>query len=376
MKIAINCWVLRNKQLDGIGFFTVNTFQRMIQAHPETTFILLCDKHFNEPYFSGKNVVLKKIFPPYRHPLLYIFYFEFILPFVLRRLRPDLFVSAEGFLSLCSGVNQLPIIYDLNFEHFPENISFKNRLYFRFFFPRFARKAKRIATISDYSKQDIVKLYNIDQRKIDNVSCGINNSFEVLPEDQRQVVREKYSNGAPYFFFVGSMHPRKNVSRLIAGFNAFKKETGAVHKLVLGGSILWKSDELKETYQQSEYKDDIIFTGRLSDEELKLLLGSAFALTFVPVFEGFGLPIVEAFEAGVPVITSNVTSLPEVAGDAAIYVDPFDPSSIASGLRKIVNLQSQERTEMIRKGFERKLLFSWNNTAELLWNSMQRAMDS
>jgi glycosyltransferase involved in cell wall biosynthesis len=373
MKIAINCWVLRNKQLDGIGYFSVNTFQRIIAAHPEVEFVMLCDKNFNEPYFDGKNVVIKKVFPPFRHPILYFCWMEFILPFVLKIIKPDLFVSAEGFLSLSSNCKQLSIIYDLNFEHFPENLSFKNRVYYRTFFKRFAKKAIRIATISEYSKKDIVDLYKINSDKIDNVSCGINGSFEVLNDTQKNATKEKYAAGKDYFFFVGSMHPRKNVKRLVQAFENFKQNTNSKIKLVIAGSILWSKSDLTMAVENSPYQNDIHFTGRLSDAELKLALGSAFALTFVPVFEGFGLPIVEAFQSGVPVITADVTSLPEVAGNAAIYANPFEVESISSAMHAVYKMTQSERNAMIERGAIQKQLFSWDRTASLMWESIVKA---
>ena len=374
MKIVINCWVLRNKQLDGIGYFTINTLQRIIKANPDVSFIILCDKNFTEPYFDFKNVTIKRVFPPYRHPLLYIFYFEIVLPFVLRKLKPDLFLSAEGFLSLLSSCKQVPLIYDLNFEHYPENLAFKNRIYFRFFFKRFAKKATRIATISEYSKADIVQLYKIAPGKVDNVSCGINSNFYVLPETERSIARERYSGGIPYFFFVGSMHPRKNMLRLLQGFNEFKKQSNSNLKLVIAGAMVWNQSEILDAYENSVYKNDIHFTGRLSDDELKQALGAAYALTFVPIFEGFGLPIVEAFEAGVPVLAANATSLPEVAGNAAVYADPFDVVSIAAGMNELYENKNGLLAGLIEKGFEQKKLFSWDRTAALLWDSMQKAM--
>lgn len=374
MKIAINCWVLRNKQIDGIGYFTINTLQRIISNNPDVSFVILCDKNFTESYFDLKNVTIKKVFPPYRHPLLYIFYMEFVLPFVLGRLKPDVFVSAEGFLSLLSSCKQLPIIYDLNFEHYPENLALKNRLYFRFFFKRFARKAVRIATISEYSKADIVQLYKIAPEKIDNVSCGINSSFHVLSESEKQKAREKYSGGLPYFFFVGSMHPRKNMLRLLQAFNEFKKQSDSNFKLVIAGAMVWNGSEILEVYETSPYKNDIHFTGRLSDDELKQALGAAYALTFVPIFEGFGLPIVEAFEAGVPVLAAKATSLPEVASDAAVYADPFDIASIVEGMIKLYENKNGLCEELIEKGFKQKQFFSWDRTATLLWESIQKAI--
>ena len=374
MKIAINCWVLRNKQLDGIGYFTINTLQRVIKNNPSVEFVLLCDKNFTEPYFNFSNVIIKRVFPPYRHPVLYLFYMEFVLPLVLLSLRPQLLLSMEGFASLISGCKQLPVIYDLNFEHFPENLDLKNRIYFRFFFRRFAKKAARIATISEYSKSDIAKLYGIKPERIDNVSCGINSSFRVLNADEIRIAREKFSAGKPYFFFVGSMHPRKNMLRLIQAFREFKSQTNSDFKLVIAGAMVWNKSEIQDAYESSPYKDDISFTGRLSDEELKQALGAAYALSFVPIFEGFGLPVVEAFEAGVPVLVARATSLPEVAGDAAVYADPFDVNSIAAGMKTLYENKDGLCRRLVEKGFEQKQLFSWERSADLLWKSILKAM--
>jgi|CXWL01.1.fsa_nt_gi glycosyltransferase involved in cell wall biosynthesis len=369
MTVAVNCWILRNKKLDGIGYFTVNAVANLIKDHPEVQFRILCDKKFTEDYFDFPNVTRHKIFPALRHPLLYVFYMDVVLPLFLRKHRPDVMVSADGYLSLLSKCKQIPIIYDINFEHKPEDIKLKNRIYFKFFFKRFARKAKRIATISEYSKNDIADYYKIDPDKIDNVSCGINSNFSPLNEQEMIEVKSKWSGGKPYFFFVGSMHPRKNIKRLIDGFNLFKQQTSSNFKLILAGSILWSKTEIEDSYTNSPYKDDIIVTGRLSDEDLQKMLGAAYALSFVPIFEGFGLPIVEAFQSGVPVICSNVTSMPEVAGDAALMVDPFSVESIAGGMEKL-SADNELRNQLIDRGHIQKKLFSWSRTAQLLWESI------
>lgn len=374
MKVAVNCWVLRNKKLDGIGFFTVNTIANMIKDHPDVHFQVLCDKKFTEDYFDFPNVSKHRIFPALRHPLLYIIYMELVLPFFLRKHKPDLMVSADGYLSLSSRCKQVPIIYDINFEHNPKDVKLKNRLYFKFFFKRFVRKAKRIATISEYSKKDIADYYTIDPDKIDNVSCGINSNFTPLDAETIKIVQDKWSAGKPYFFFVGSMHPRKNIKRLIEGFTLFKQRTGSDFKLILAGSILWSKTEVEDSYTNSPYKDDIVFTGRLSDEELQKVLGAAYALSFVPIFEGFGLPIVEAMQSNVPVICSNVTSMPEVAGDAALMVDPYNIESIAGGLERLHN-DNELRDQLIEKGNIQKKLFSWDRTARLLWECICKAME-
>jgi len=282
-------------------------------------------------------------------------------------------LSMEGFLCLSAKCKQLPIIYDLNFEHQPLDLPFRNRIYFRTFYPKFARKATRIATISEYSKNDISETYKIPANKIDNVSCGVKGNFYPLKEDLKQITRDKYTNSAEYFFFIGSMHPRKNIVRLLQAFELFKKESNAPLKLVLAGNIFWGDETVQAVISKMTAKDHIVFTGRISDDELVNLLGSAFALTFVPTFEGFGLPIVEAFQSDVPVICSSTTSMAEVAGNAALMVDPFNIEDIAEKMIQLWNNQLL-RKELIVKGRLQKNLFTWKRTSELLYKSIQNCV--
>ena len=372
MIIAVNCWILRNKQLDGIGNFTVETISRIISNNPQDDFLIMCDKNFDADYFNFPNASLHKIFPPYRHPSLYFLYMETKVKQFLAKHKPSAFLSMDGFLSLSSSTKQVPVIYDLNFEHYPQDLKFRNRIYYRTFFKRFAQKAARIATISEYSKNDIIRHYGINENIIDNVSCGIKQKFIPLTISEISETRNTYTKGEPYFFFVGSMHPRKNIIRLINAFVFFKKKNNSSAKLVLTGPI-WDDSQIKDLLKEIEFKNDIIFTGRVSDEELKYLLGSALALCFVPTFEGFGLPIVEAFQAGVPVICSNVTSMPEVAGDAALLADPFDIESISDAMKNMF-FNEELRKEFISLGHDREKLFSWDNTARLLYECVLKAV--
>ena len=375
MKIAVNCWILRNKKIDGIGNFTIETLRPLISSHPEIEFQILCDKNFYEDYFDFPNAKKYYIFPPYRHPVLYLFFMEIVVGLFLKKHKPDLFLSMEGFLCLSTKCKQLPIIYDLNFEHQPQDLPFRNRIYFRTFYPKFARKAKRIATISEYSKEDISSTYKISANLIDNVSCGVKQNFYPLNDDLKKQTRNIFTQNEEYFFFIGSMHPRKNIVRLLEAFELFKKNTNAPLKLVLAGNIFWGDETVQKVILKMSAKDDIIFTGRVSDEQLVNLLGSSFALTFVPTFEGFGLPIVEAFQSEVAVICSNTTSMPEVAGDAALLVDPFSVKDIAD---KMILLWSDPKlkNELLEKGRSQKNIFSWKRTSELLYESIQRSIKS
>jgi len=372
-KIVFNCWLLRNRHLDGIGNFTVQVLKKMIEDHPEHQFDLLVDKKFVNEYFNYTNVVLHRIFPAFRHPVLYVFFLEVWLPLFLLKIKPDLIVSMDGFLSLSSRTKQLPVIYDLNFEHYPENLPWRNRVYYRSFFPRFARKARHIVTISEYSKMDIVKTYNVDENKIDNVSCGISDYFFPCTEAEKIEIKQKYAGGSEYFFFVGTMHPRKNILRLIQAFDAFKTSNKNTLKLVLAGNIMWDDNSIKTVVENSFVKNDIVLAGRVNNEELRLLTGSSWCLVFVPIFEGFGLPPVEAMQCEVPVIASNITSIPEIVGDAALLVNPYNIEEIKDAMVTIYNNHSL-REMLIQKGNIRKQQFTWANTAKAFWDSIQKCL--
>lgn len=290
---------------------------------------------------------------------------------MLKRIKPDLFLSPDAYLSLSTNTRSLAVFHDLNFEHYPEDLPYLERQYYRRFFPRYARKADRIVTVSEFSKRDIINQYNIEGDKIDVVYNGANESFTPLSQEKKEKTRKKYSEGKPYFVFVGALHPRKNIARLFQAFDIFKQKDNNDVRLVVVGNKKWWTKDIQDTYSQMKNPDKVIFSGRLPAEELHMVIGSAMALAYVSYFEGFGIPILEAFYCDVPVITSNVTSMPEVAGDAALLVDPFSIKSIANALEKMAENESL-RNELIIKGRDRGKLFNWQNTADNLWKSIEQ----
>jgi len=244
--------------------------------------------------------------------------------------------------------------------------------YFTRMYPRFALKATRIATVSEYSKADIAKTYRINPSKIDVVYNGAGQIFAPLDEESKKQVRQKYSRGSDYFFFIGTLHPRKNLVNLFRSFDLFKENDSKGIKLVMAGAKMWWTEEIRLAYETMNHRDDVIFTGRVSDEELAALMSSALALTYVSYFEGFGIPILEAFYCDTPVITSNITSMPEVAGEAALLVDPFSVDSIAVAMTKLTD-DPVFRDKLIDAGRQQRQKFSWEKTADKLWQCLERA---
>jgi len=373
MRIAVNTRLLQKGKLEGIGWFTFETLSRMTRNHPEHEFIFIFDRPYNPDFIFAKNVTPVIIGPQARHPVLFYIWFDFQIPKILKKYKADLFLSPDGYLSLRTKVPQLAVIHDINFVHRPDDLPWLIAKYYNFFFPRFARIAKRIATVSFYSKEDIARSFKIDYDKIDVVYDGINQIFEPVDEIEKTRIRQKYTEGSEYFLFVGALHPRKNISGLLLAFDTFKMETTNNIKLIIVGGEMHKTGDIFETYENMRFKDDVIFTGRVSTEDLHDIFGAALALAFVPFFEGFGIPVVEAMSAGVPVICSNTTSIPEVGGNAVLYADPKKIGQIADAMIELAN-DEELRNTLIKKGFEQKNKFSWDETTRLLWTSVERTL--
>lgn len=373
MNIAVNTRLLLKDKLEGIGWFTYESLKRITTQHPEHQFTFIFDRPFSEEFLFSGNITPLVQYPPARHPILYYTWFEQMLPPLLKRLNPDLFLSPDGYLSLRYRGTSMNVIHDLNFENYPDDLPFLTRWYYRHYFPLFARKAARIATVSQFSREDIASKYAISPEKIDVVYNGANESFQPLTVEQQETTREFYTDGKPYFIFIGSLHPRKNLCNLFRAFDLFKKTNPSDVQLMIVGAKKWWTPEIDSAYKQMIFSGDVIFTGRLNTTRLKLVLGSAIALTYVSYFEGFGIPIVEAFRCGTPVITSNVTSTPEVAGDAALLIDPFDPESISMAMYKAYHYKTV-RQELIERGHIRQTQFTWQNTADRLWESIENAI--
>jgi glycosyltransferase involved in cell wall biosynthesis len=372
VQIVVNTRLLLKDRLDGMGWFTYQTLKRITTRNPDVHFVFLFDRPFHKDFIFSDNITPMVLSPQARHPLLYYIWFQWQVKNLVNRMKPDLFLSPDGFLSLGAKCRQLPVIHDINFHHHPKDSKWLTSKYYNYFFPKFAREATRIATVSKYSKRDISQSYHIDPALIDVVYNGIHDFFRPLDENEKANTRKKFSYGKDYFLFVGSLHPRKNIGNLVSAFTLFKNETGSDMKLLIAGPGFWGLRHIHQSVERSPHKNDIVFTERLNNDDLARVTGSALALTFVPYYEGFGIPLVEAMSAHVPVITSNVTSMPEVAGDAALLVDPHDPEGIKNAMVRLYR-DGELREDLVRKGTAQKERFSWDRSSDLLWQSILRA---
>jgi len=373
MRIAVNTRLLLKNRLEGIGWFTYETMKRITQGHPEHEFYFLFDRQYDPEFIFANNVIPVVLKPQSRHPILWYIWFEFSVKRFIQRNRIDLFISPDGYLSLKSKVLQVGVIHDINFFHFPKTIPPFVRLYYNFFVQKFAQRANRLATVSEYSKGDICRSYGIDPKKIDVVYNGANDLFTPLSINEIDDTRLLITNGSPYFVFVGAFNPRKNIIRLLLAFDLFKTKTHSQTKLVVVGEKMYGTSQMMKILKGMKFKDEVIFTGRLQVDRLSKVIGSALAMTYVSYYEGFGIPLLEAMKCDIPIVASNCTSIPEVAGEAAIYVDPFNLDSIAEGMSRIDSDEDLRKQLIINARIQREK-FSWDRTAKSLYDCMLKTV--
>jgi glycosyltransferase involved in cell wall biosynthesis len=362
LRVAVNARFLLPNRLEGFGWYTHEIVSRMVAAHPETDFILLFDRPYDERFVYGPNVTPVVVQPPARHPILFWIWFEWAIPRVLKQYSADVFFSPDSFLSLRTKVPTVLTIHDVIPLQMPQQVKRVNRWYYQRYLARFAARADQILTVSDYAATSIATYCRVSRDKIKVIYNGCRAIFKPLSVVEQEAVRGQFSQGQPYFFYTGAIHPRKNIPALIRAFDAFKQAQPSPIRLLLAGRFAWETGDVKTAWEQSPFRDHIHLLGYVSDTDLAQLMGSALALINISVSEGFGLPVLEAFNCDIPVICSNTTAFPEVAGDAALLVNPTEETAIVAAMQQMSS-DTLLRTQLVERGRARKLLFDWDAAA-------------
>jgi glycosyltransferase involved in cell wall biosynthesis len=256
-------------------------------------------------------------------------------------------------------------IHDLSFEHLPQTFNRRSRTQLRLTVRHSARRAARILSLSEHTRRDIIDTYNIAPHRVTAIPLAAPDHFGPVTDNRElQRVRHNYGIDGDYILSVGSIQPRKNLARLVRAYASLRGEFSAdkLPKLVLVGKCAWLYDETLRALEETRVKDVVVLTGYVPESDLPALYSGALCFVYPSYFEGFGLPPLEAMKCGAAVIVGNRTSLPEVAGDAALAVDPFNVEAIASAIRKLVNDWALRR-ELSVKGQERAREFNWRETA-------------
>lgn len=373
MVIAVNTRFLVN-DLEGYGYFIHQLFKTLVTRHPEHQFYFLFDRPFKEDYVFSSNVHPLVVTPAARHPVLWKYWYDVKIPLALKKIKADVFVSPDGYCSLTTETPQCMIIHDLGFLHHPEAYKKSHVAFYKRNTPKFLKKARSIITVSQFSKNDIVKNYKTELAKIEVIYNGVKNVFGLRSFGEKEAVKEKYTEGKEYFIYIGAIQPRKNLVNLLKAFSVFKKRLQSNMKLVIAGRLAWKNEEFLQLMKTYKYRTDVVMTGYLPEEELAAILASSYALVYPSLYEGFGVPVIEAMRSEVPVLTSEKTSMEEAAGDAALYFDPNDHQDIADKMMLIYKDENL-RNRLIEKGKSKAEKYNWEESAELFWECILKTIE-
>lgn len=269
-------------------------------------------------------------------------------------------------------------IHDLSFEHLPETFNRRSRAQLRFTVRRSARRAARILALSEHARFDIIKTYGIAPELVTAVPLAAANHFRIVDDlTQLQRIRQTYGIERDYILSVGSIQPRKNLERLIAAYAHLQRTRvpGSVPQLVIVGKLAWRYGETLRAIEKLGSRNSVIVTGYVPEEDLPGLYSGALCFVYPSYFEGFGLPPLEAMKCGAPVIAGNRASLPEVVGDAALLVDPFNIDDIAAAIGTVID-NPNLRTKLRVNGLKRAQMFDWRLTATRTLEVYQLAADN
>lgn len=374
MRIAVNARFLIKDKLEGIGWYTYEILRRMVHNHPEDEFILIHDRPLAKEYIFADNVKSVKTLIPSRHPILWHIWFEYSVPRVLKKYKPDVFLSFDGYLSIKTDIPTVYVLHDLAYIHCPNEIPNTVLRYYQKFTPQYLDRADHIVSVSNHGKQDILKHFpHIQSNTIDIVGNAARSIFKPLNESASKEIREEYADGFKYFFYVGAVHPRKNISRLIEAFDIFSEQQ-ADCRLLIAGRSAWKTELIQKTHSTSKHKDKIQFLGYVEDKTMAKLMASALAFVYPSLFEGFGVPVLEAMHCEVPVITSKGSPMAEVSGKASLQVDPENINEIAQAMSAIYS-DENTRKKLIQNGKTQREKYNWDKSAEEMYLIIRKTID-
>lgn len=353
---------ISTNKLDGIGTYTKQLSEHLTEYNNELT---LHPFRFNLPH---TNVQGKKLFT-FNHFQLSLALSTFLKkPFLSHKKLEqsiNLLHATDHYIPKLKNTPVVATIMDAIPLSHPEWTSTELRKTKNFFWKQSVKWADRVITISNFSKLEIIEHFDIDAEKIDVIPLGVNNLWgEALEKKYIQGVKNKYQIADSFLISVGTLQPRKNTLRLIEAFQALHKDIRKNTQLIIVGRLGWGCNDVIEKLKSLEQQKNIVWLNYLEETELRALIQSATAIVHPSLYEGFGLPVLEAFSAGIPVVTSNITALPEVAENAAVMINPYDIESISDGMQNILESGDDFRNMLIARGKARAQLFSWESTAK------------
>jgi glycosyltransferase involved in cell wall biosynthesis len=374
MHIGLNAHLLSSSQsyrAAGINWYIYNLLQHLSDAvdeHRLTVFLGDREASRSLPRMRTRVTTL-----PTRNPFVRILWEQLWQPVELRREGIDLLHSMAFVQPVALGCAGVVTIYDLSFFLFPQRLPSWRRAYLRWGTAASARRATRVIAISSSSKNDIVRLLGVSEGRVDVVSCGVDEDFRPIEgEEQLEALRKKWQLPPEMLLFVGTLEPRKNLTTLLHSYALLRRRFDPP-PLVVGGPKGWRHEEVFSLAEELDLDELVHFPGYIPRDELPLWYNAASLFVYPSLYEGFGLPPLEAMACGTPVVASNTSALPEVVGDAGLLVEPTDVEEMADAMYRVL-ADVELKNTLREKGLERAKAYSWQRTALETAKTYDRAM--
>lgn len=372
MNVVVNALAYK-KNSSGIGVLISELLIRLTYATKRPCRIVLSQ---DSPAVSPAGDHVNLIYSPYSHKQgIRRILFQSLL-FGKKYCKNAVLLTTDSKIPLLlpKSCRVIPVVTDLAVFRMPQVYQFSRVLIWRLQYRYLLKKTARFAAISQFTKDEMVELLHVDADKIDVVYCAADARYIAQTDPEKlKAARDAYADGKPYILFVGNANPRKNLQRLMRAFDQAKEQGDFPYQLLLAGEYGWKFDRAA-AMEGLKHADEIKFLDFVSDGDMPLLYSAASLFAFPTLYEGFGIPIIEAQRCGVPVLTSNCSSMPEVGGaDSAYYVDPESVEQIAQGMRAVLLDPALTQT-LIARGYENAKRFDWDKSASQLEEIVERVI--
>lgn len=373
MHVGLNAQLLTLKQnyrgagINAYIFHLLRAIGELELPHHFTVFL-------GERGFHEEKLDLHYTRWPTQHPGARIVWEQLVLPELLRRAGVEVLHAMAFVIPIMARCPSVVTIYDLSFLRYPHAFRPFNRWYLSCFTPLSARRARRVIAISESTRQDVIRYLHVAPERVDVIHCGVAPSFRPLPSSEVERFRREHQLSDPFILFVGTLEPRKNVDVLLRAYAHWRARDPRAPRLVIVGAKGWYFETIFRTVASLGLGDSVSFPGYISAEDLPLWYNAAGLFVYPSLFEGFGLPVLEAMACGTPVICSNASSLPEVADDAAILVAPDDEIGLAEAMRTVWE-SAALRHNMTERGLARARERTWTRVATQTVQTYQRALE-
>jgi glycosyltransferase involved in cell wall biosynthesis len=370
MNIAFDAQLLLENKKTGVPLYQLRIVTRMQELYPDFTYQFnLFTRGYDKGAIKNLSQLLNK--PNTKiHECNWISFrvFKYLAPIIPYSLifgkKTELVHFFDFFLPFGIKGKKIVTVHDMTYKVYPKTLPFMIKLLLNWKLRSSCKRADKIITVSEFSKTEIIRHFHIDPKKIVVVPNAVDNKWYFPVNDKEAIIqcKNKYVITGEYYLYLGTIEPRKNIEGLIDAYYRLKQKFSGAPKLVIAGKKGWLYDVVFKKVETLNIKKEVLFLGYIADEDMAPLMSGALAFVYPSLYEGFGVPPLEAMACGVPVLTSNRASLPEVVGDAAITVDPLNIDEIAVALERLFT-DKKLREELSLRGLERAKKFSWETAA-------------